>query len=73
VDTGDLDGVSAAAGELVSDTDDNDDGLLGGLTMRETGVYRWTEEGVAKLWGPERPKCLADRRSGSEGRSNCRI
>jgi hypothetical protein len=51
VDTGDLDGVSASAGELISSgRDDNDDGLLGGLTMRETGVYRWTEEGVAKLW-----------------------
>jgi hypothetical protein len=40
VDTGDLDGVSAAAGELVSDTDDNDDGLLGGLTMRGTGMRK---------------------------------
>jgi hypothetical protein len=50
VDTGDLDGVSVAAGELISDTDDNDDGLLGGLTMRGTGVYRRAEEGVAKLW-----------------------
>jgi hypothetical protein len=50
VDTGDLDGVSASAGAVISsDTDDHDDGLLGGLTMRETGVYRWTEEGVAKL------------------------
>jgi hypothetical protein len=35
---------------VISDTDDNDDGPLGGLTMRETGVYKWTEEGVAKLW-----------------------
>jgi hypothetical protein len=42
VDTGDLDGVSASAGELLTDTDDNDDGLLSSLTMRETGVYRRT-------------------------------
>jgi hypothetical protein len=38
VDTGDLDGVSASAGELLTDTDENDDRLLGYLTMRETGV-----------------------------------
>jgi hypothetical protein len=50
VDTGDLDGVSASAGELITDSDDNDDGLLSSLTMRETGVYRRTEEGALKIW-----------------------
>jgi hypothetical protein len=52
VDTGDLDGVSASAGALISDSDsdENDDGLLSYLTMRETGVYKKTEEGSLKIW-----------------------
>jgi hypothetical protein len=71
VDTGDLDGVSAAAGELVSDTDDNDDRVARWVDNARDRVYRWTEEGMAKLWD------LSVRNAhsgfGSEGRGNRRI
>jgi hypothetical protein len=65
VDTGDLDGVSASAGELLTDTDENDDGLLSSLTMRETGVYRRTEEGALKIWYLSLRNVGIDRGSGS--------
>jgi hypothetical protein len=42
--------VSPLPPELISDTDENDDGLLSYLTMRETGVYKKTEEGSLKIW-----------------------
>ena len=45
-----LDGLAGSAGIITGQgASGNDDGLLGGVFMTETGVYQRTEDGVLKL------------------------
>jgi hypothetical protein len=47
--TADLDGLTDSAGEVLGETDDDEDGYIGGVVVTEGGVYRKTEEGTTKI------------------------